>query len=225
MCLQSSRRDSWRHGAELRTALVTGANIGIGRATVKTLAAEDVKVAAVARRKELLEALVQECEAASFVRPIATGNDMMAPGNTAKLGEISLKALGHLDILVNNLGQRRPLPVVAPEEAWEEAMMINFTTSRQLTEALLPHMIERRSGRIINLVGSMEPDGNNAAAVAIRLASTRDRTMHILHENEELIFRSETLPQSKPTRAAALHFAFLTCILTTQRIHISSIVV
>ena len=55
---------------------------------------------------------------------------------------------------------------LAPEEAWEEAIAINFTAVRRLTQAVLPGMLERRWGRIINITGSMEPFSTNAATAA-----------------------------------------------------------
>jgi 3-oxoacyl-[acyl-carrier protein] reductase len=64
---------------------------------------------------------------------------------------------------VNNAGGSRPLPIDAAEERWEEAMTLNFTRVRQLTHALLPHMIERRWGRIINVTGKQEQERLNAA--------------------------------------------------------------
>jgi 3-oxoacyl-[acyl-carrier protein] reductase len=58
------------------------------------------------------------------------------------------------------------MPVDAPEERWVEAMTLNFTRLRQLTHAILPGMIERGQGRIINITGKSEPDRLNAAFAA-----------------------------------------------------------
>ena len=55
------------------------------------------------------------------------------------------------------------LPIDAPEERWVEAMTLNFTRQRQIAHALLPKMIERRWGRIINITGKREPEHLNAA--------------------------------------------------------------
>ena len=62
-----------------RTAIVTGASTGIGRAIASTLAAEGVKMAVVARRRELLEQLAQEIVAAGGTKPAIIVADMMAP--------------------------------------------------------------------------------------------------------------------------------------------------
>ncbi len=149
-----------------KTALVTGASMGIGRAIAKALAAEGVQVVAAARRIELLEAMADEVESAQNPRPILVKQDVMEEDAAAKLSDAALAALGRIDILVNNAGGSRVLPIDAPEERWTEAMTLNFTRPRQLTHALLPKMIENRWGRIINITGKSEPEHLNAAFAA-----------------------------------------------------------
>jgi 3-oxoacyl-[acyl-carrier protein] reductase len=146
-----------------RTAVVTGASMGIGRAIAKALAIEGVRVAAVARRVELMEAMAEEAVAAGGVRPVLLRLDLMAEDAAESLRDIACAELGHVDILVNNAGGSRTLPVDAAEERWVEAMTLNFTRPRQLAHALLPKMIERRWGRIINVTGKSEPEHLNAA--------------------------------------------------------------
>jgi 3-oxoacyl-[acyl-carrier protein] reductase len=126
-----------------KTALVTGASMGIGRAIAKGLAAEGVHVAAVARRIEL-----------------------MSEDAAERLRDIALAELGKVDILVNNAGGSRVLSIDATEERWTEAMTLNFTRQRQIAHALLPQMIDRRWGRIINITGKSEPEHLNAAFAA-----------------------------------------------------------
>ena len=149
-----------------KTALVTGASMGIGRAIAKGLAAEGVRVAAVARRTELLEALSDEIAAAGGQRPVLIQQDLMSEGAAETLRDAALAGLGHVDILVNNAGGSRKLPIDAPEERWVEAMTLNFTRQRQIAHALLSQMIDRRWGRIINITGKSEPEHLNAAFAA-----------------------------------------------------------
>jgi 3-oxoacyl-[acyl-carrier protein] reductase len=146
-----------------KTALVTGASMGIGRAIAKGLAAEGVHVAVVARRTELLETLAGEIVAAGGRRPVLICQDLMAEDAAVCLRDAALGGLGGVDILVNNAGGSRVLPIDAPEERWVEAMTLNFTRQRQIAHALLPQMIERRWGRIINITGKSEPEHLNAA--------------------------------------------------------------
>ena len=146
-----------------RTALVSGASFGIGRAIAKGLAREGVRVVAVARRKDLLEKLAQESRIADGGTIIPVVQDLMQEDAARKLAAAAVDQLGHVDILVNNAGGSRPLPVDAPDSDWDEAIALNFTRYRQVTHALLPQMIERRWGRIINITGKSEPEGLNAA--------------------------------------------------------------
>jgi 3-oxoacyl-[acyl-carrier protein] reductase len=149
-----------------RTALVTGASMGIGRGIAEALAAEGARLAVVARRRELLEALAAEIEAAGRQRPAIIVQDIMAADAAGKIAGAALAALGRVEILVNCAGGSRPLSVDAAEAEWEEAMTLNFTRQRQLTHAVLPGMIEYRWGRIINITGKSEPEKLNAAFAA-----------------------------------------------------------
>jgi 3-oxoacyl-[acyl-carrier protein] reductase len=147
-----------------KTALVTGASMGIGRAIAIGLAAEGVQVAGVARRGDLLHTLAEEVT--DGPKPIPIIQDIMAENAAEALSAAALETLGSVDILVNCAGGSRKLPIDAPESAWEEAITLNFTRQRQITHALLPQMIEKRWGRIINITGKSEPDSLNAAFAA-----------------------------------------------------------
>ena len=148
-----------------KTAVVTGASIGIGRAVAKALAREGVRVAAVARRQDLLEQLAQEARSeGAVIVPVV--QDMMQHDAAKRLAEAAIGELGQVDILVNNAGGSRPLPLDAPDSAWDEAIELNFTRYRQVTHALFPGMIERGWGRVVNVTGKSEPEGLNAAFAA-----------------------------------------------------------
>ena len=146
-----------------KTALVTGASMGIGRAIAKMLAQEGVQVVGVARRIEPMAAMADEVEAGQHPRPVLLQQDVMEPDAAKKIADAALEAVGRIDILVNNAGGSRVLPIDAPEERWVEAMTLNFDRPRQLAHALLPRMIEHRWGRIINITGKSEPEHLNAA--------------------------------------------------------------
>lgn len=148
---------------EGKTAVVTGASMGIGRAIAKGLAAEGVKLVVVARRVELLEQLSREIAATEEAQPSIVQQDVMDEDAPKRIAEASLAALGHVDILINCAGGSRPMSVDAPEERWYEAMTLNFTRVRQVTHALLPGMMAQQWGRIINITGKSEPEGLNAS--------------------------------------------------------------
>ncbi len=142
-----------------KTALVTGASMGIGRAIAKGLAAEGARIGIAARRRSLLDALSDEIVAAGGAKPAIIEIDVMPDGAPKKLALAAREALGHVDILVNSAGgSQPPIGVDAPDEAWDFAMTLNFIRVRQLTHAVLPDMIEHKWGRVINITGKSEPD-------------------------------------------------------------------
>ncbi|HEV7393139.1 MAG TPA: SDR family oxidoreductase [Burkholderiales bacterium] len=150
-----------------RTALVTGASMGIGRAIARALAQEGVKVAIAARRRNLLEELANEITAAAGAKPVIIEIDVMPDGASRRLAAAAQDALGRIDILVNSAGgSQPPIAVDAPEDAWDHAMTLNFVRVRQLTHAVLPQMIAERWGRIINITGKSEPERLIAATPA-----------------------------------------------------------
>ena len=146
-----------------KTALVTGASQGIGRAIALGLAAEGAHLAIVARRRELLEAVAATIAKAGGSTPTIITADVMLPDSAQRISGEALAALGRVEILVNSAGGSRPLPLEAPDAAWDEAMMLNFTRLRQLTHAVLPSMISGKWGRIINITGKSEPEKINAS--------------------------------------------------------------
>jgi 3-oxoacyl-[acyl-carrier protein] reductase len=149
-------------GLKGRTALVTGASMGIGRGIATALSREGVKLAVVARRRNLLEELQKELKAELVI----IEQDFLQPGAPERTADAAVKGLGSVEILVNNAGGSRRFTLEASEEQWEEALTLNFTRQRQLTHRLLPQMMARKWGRIINITGKSEPEGLNGAFAA-----------------------------------------------------------
>ncbi|HEY5745124.1 MAG TPA: SDR family oxidoreductase [Chryseolinea sp.] len=149
-----------------KTAVVTGASQGLGRAIAKELAIEGVKVFAVARNEDLLNNLKEEVVAAGGVEPVVFIQDFVAPDGPQRIAVAALSSLGHVDILINNAGRSRPLDVNGPEEEWSAAMTLDFDRHRQLTQQLLPHFMERKQGAILNITSTYELRSINASAVA-----------------------------------------------------------
>jgi 3-oxoacyl-[acyl-carrier protein] reductase len=144
-----------------KRALVTGASMGIGRAVAVALSKEGVKLAVVARRRNLLEELQKEIGPLVIIE-----QDFLAEGAAQRVSEAALKGLGHVDILVNNAGGSRRFTLESNDEQWEEALTLNFRRHRQLTHRLLDQMIGHKWGRIINVTGKSEPEGLNGAFAA-----------------------------------------------------------
>ncbi|WP_298739888.1 SDR family oxidoreductase [uncultured Chitinophaga sp.] len=149
-----------------KTAVVTGGSQGIGRAIVKELALEGVQVFATARNEALLNSLKEEVRAAGGVAPVTFVQELTAPEAPQRIAAAAMESLGQVDILINNAGRSCPLDVTGPEEAWQNSLALDFDRPRQLTQALLPHLMARRQGVILNLVSSYELRSVNVSAVA-----------------------------------------------------------
>ncbi len=149
-------------GIQGRTALVTGASMGIGRGIATALAREGVRLAVVARRRHLLEELQDELK----TKLVIIEFDVLKADAPEAIAKAALEGLGSIDILVNNAGGSRRFTLDSTEEQWEEAITLNFTRQRQLTHRLLPQMMARKWGRIVNITGKSEPEGLNGAFAA-----------------------------------------------------------
>src|SRR5262245_22801092 len=146
-----------------KTALVTGASRGIGRAVALGLAREGARLVIAARRVNLLEELARDVVSARAPEPLVMETDLYQEGSADRLAEAARMALGHIDILVNAAGGSRPYPFEATKEQWAEAMLVNFMRLRELSHAVIPGMKARKWGRIVNITGTSEPRGLNAA--------------------------------------------------------------
>jgi NADP-dependent 3-hydroxy acid dehydrogenase YdfG len=134
-----------------RIAMVTGASSGIGAATALLLAREGAVVAAVARRADRLEALVERIEAAGG-RAAAFPGDIAREPEARKVLANALARYGRVDILVNSAGIVRPGSVETADPAhWREQIEINLLAAMYLSQGVLPGMRERRDGHIVNV--------------------------------------------------------------------------
>ncbi len=150
-----------------KTALVTGASVGIGRGIAKALAAEGVRVAISARRVDKLQSLAEEIVTAGGKAPVIIESDLYAEDAAPRLAAAAVAGLGHVDILINNAGGSRSFKELhVSEEAWQEAITLNFHRPRQVADALIDQMIARKWGRIINITGKSEPEHTNGAFCA-----------------------------------------------------------
>jgi 3-oxoacyl-[acyl-carrier protein] reductase len=149
-----------------RTALVTGASAGIGRAAALLFAGERARLAITGRREDRLREVADAIAAAGAPRPATIVHDAMDADYVDVVATKAEAALGSVDILVNNAGGSRAFKVDASEQQWDEALTLNFTRHRQLTHRLLDAMIAKRWGRIVNITGKSEPEGINGAFCA-----------------------------------------------------------
>jgi 3-oxoacyl-[acyl-carrier protein] reductase len=130
------------------------------------LAGEGVRLAIAARREERLKEVAEEIRSKGGADPTIIVCDNMEESAAETIAQQALDGLGSIEILVNNAGGSRAFDLTTSDDAWDEAITLNFTRHRQLTHRLLDQMIERQWGRIINITGKSEPDGINGAFCA-----------------------------------------------------------
>lgn len=147
-----------------RVALVSGAGRGIGREVALRLARDGHAVAVADLREDSAAAVAAEIAAAGG-RAFAAGVDVTDTASVAGCVEATGRALGPIDILVNNAGWDELRPFVdTDEEFWLRIIDINFTGCLRFTHAVLPGMLERDWGRLVNL-------GSDAGRVGSSLES------------------------------------------------------
>jgi len=133
------------------TVLVTGASSGIGAATARLLAESGTTVALVARRADRLAEVLADCRVgAPASRSWAA--DLSDPDEAAALSLRIWDELGPLDVIINNAGipMRRPADRLTMDEV-ERVMTVNYLSPVAITLAVLPRMLARRSGTIVNV--------------------------------------------------------------------------
>ena len=134
-----------------RVAIVTGAGRGIGRATALALARHGVAVALASRKAADLMAVEAEIEELGG-RALAVSTDVSVSAQVERLIEETERKLGEIDLLVNNAGVVDPNPVVeTSDESWDHVLDTNLKGAFLCARAVLPLMIERRRGRILNV--------------------------------------------------------------------------
>jgi NAD(P)-dependent dehydrogenase (short-subunit alcohol dehydrogenase family) len=136
------------YSLEGRTALVTGASRGIGAATARALDRAGARVALVARSRSQLE----EAAAELLHDPVVLIGDLRSATVPGEIAQRALAALGSVDVLVNNAAAAARLPTVDTDaELIDHLLAVNVRAPLLLIAALIPSMIDRGAGSIINL--------------------------------------------------------------------------
>lgn len=170
-----------------RMALVTGGARGIGRAIALAFAREGAGIAILDRRPDLAEQTAKEIAGigiASFSVTADVGDEGQV---TSAISQVE-GALGRIDILVNNAGIDTTSRVVdMPTEMWDEMIRINLRSIFLCTRAVLPGMIARKWGRIINTSSQLAHKGaadmaHYAAAKAGVLGFTRSLAYEVARD-------------------------------------------
>ena len=137
-----------------KIALVTGAGKGIGRAVAVALAHEGVHVGLLARTESQLREVAQELQALGVRTAVAIADVADRAAVEAAVAHIQ-QALGPIDILINNAGIGTFAKFLDMEPAdWEHIIQVNLMGVYYATRAVLPSMLERQTGDIINVAST-----------------------------------------------------------------------
>ncbi len=146
------RTEDQHKPGEGRTALITGASAGIGKALADVFAAHGFDLVLVARREERLQALAREMSAQYGIRASAITADLADPTAPERIHEqLQAQAIA-IDVLVNNAGYGLPQNYI--DTRWSEQaafLQVTATAVAHLTHLFLPGMVERGYGRILNV--------------------------------------------------------------------------
>lgn len=155
---------------EGRVALVTGAAQGFGLAIAERLAAEGAALALLDRQADRLEAVAHSLAAAGADALALTADVVQSAAVHAAVDRTTAR-FGRLDILVNSAGILRLSDVLAcSEEEWDLVVDVNLKGTFLLCQAVLPSMIARHYGRIVNLSSSAGKQGGVLSGIAYNAA-------------------------------------------------------
>jgi len=135
-----------------RTALITGATSGIGKATARLFAEEGADLVITGRRVELGQRLENEIrEQGSHTRCVFVEADHTQAGDCSRVVERALAEFGHVDILFNNAGiVTSGTAETTSEEVWNETFAINVTALWRMSKLVIPIMRKQGKGVIVN---------------------------------------------------------------------------
>jgi ribitol 2-dehydrogenase len=129
-----------------KVVVVTGASSGIGRAAARLFATEGARLVLAARSGQKLEALAREIGGGAL--PVTT--DLAKPADVDRMIERALKEFGHVDVLMANAGAFVPgLAAEGDPAAWDNMLAVNVNSVFRVVRAVLPSMIQQRSGDIL----------------------------------------------------------------------------
>ena len=151
-------------GLKGKTVLITGGNSGIGRACAVAFAESNANVMIAARRYELSESLSNELNLKGY-NSAAVSVDVSDYDQVIKAAEITAERFGGIDILINNAGiTADAFAAKMTKEQWDDVININLNGAFYCIKAVLPYMLERGFGKIINMTSVAARKGAIAQA-------------------------------------------------------------
>jgi NAD(P)-dependent dehydrogenase (short-subunit alcohol dehydrogenase family) len=148
-------------GLQGKVAIVTGASRGIGRAIAQQLAAEGMRIAVVARSRDLLESLAAPLGNGCLVQAI----DLRQADAPAAVVAATMERFGTVDVLVNNAGATRRGDFLELSDAdWADGFALKFYAAMRLSRTAWPHL-RASGGAIVNIIGIGGRTGNADFAI------------------------------------------------------------
>ncbi len=189
--------DDHRAGEKLegKVALVTGGNRGIGAAICNSLATQGASVAAgYSSDKQKAESFLATLLEKGVEASVHRGNIGSADDCRRTVDEV-LERHGRLDILVNNAGITIDKPVLKmADEDWYRVLAVNLSGAFFMSQAALPHMIERGCGRIVNISSIIGQQGNiGQANYAASKSGLFGLTMTLAREAAQALKKADKL--------------------------------
>ncbi|MFB7933806.1 SDR family oxidoreductase [Streptomyces sp. NPDC056039] len=172
-------------------ALITGAGSGMGLETARLLARDGAAVVLIGRRQEALDAVAATIRAEGGTA-LALAADITRADDVTRVLDRVRSELGPVDILVNNAGSSSSVlnPQWLPHDEWRQVLDVNLTAVFQLTQAVLPDMLDRGAGTIVTVssLAAVNPNLLGGAAYGAAKAGVRN-FMTFLHNT----FRNQGL--------------------------------
>jgi len=148
-------------GIRGKTAVVTGASAGIGRAIAEEFAQNGVRLVLVAREAERLCAAAKEITSRFGVEVLPIAANVADPAEPDRIVGFAIERFGSVDIMVNNAGRAQAGGIMAVSDAdWQEMTETKLSAMRRFCCAVIPHMRKRHWGRIVNIssIGGIYPN-------------------------------------------------------------------
>ncbi len=156
-----------------RSAIITGGSSGLGLAMARQLSASGADVAILARRPDVVARAVAELKTTAKGRVAGFGCDVSKVRPIKAAFTAAVAAFGKVDIVINNAGVSRAMPFFeATDDIWQEDLDLKLFAAIRMARLAMPPMMERRWGRIINVlnIGAKAPRGASAPTSVSRAA-------------------------------------------------------